>query len=189
MINIKFLSNLVKCGMLDQFNEHFKQQNLIPDYQSTYRENYCYETALTKLVDDIMWRMVGQKITAHTVIDLSTAFNMVDYQVLIQVLGNKFGIDEVTLEWNKAYFYLRGCQVKVRDSISKVMDLPFSVPQGSCSGANLYSAYASTLKEVICKGVDYMALQMIMGMRTALQQSPEARRQLLSKSLNNVLET
>ena len=34
------------------------------------------------------------------------------------------------------------------------MDLPFSVPQGSCSGANQYSAYASTLQEVIPEGID-----------------------------------
>ena len=46
------------------------------------------------------------------------------------------------------------CQVKVGDSISKVMDLPFSVPQGSCSGANLYSVCASTLQEVIPEGID-----------------------------------
>ena len=34
------------------------------------------------------------------------------------------------------------------------MDFPFSIPQGSCSGANLYSAYALTLQEVIPKGID-----------------------------------
>ena len=88
------------------------------------------------------------------VIDLSAAFNMVDHQVLIEVLRNKFGIHGVTLEWYKDSLHPRGCQVKVGDSISKVMDLPFSVLQGSCSGANLYSAYASTLWEVIPKGID-----------------------------------
>ena len=29
------------------------------------------------------------------------------------------------------------------------IDLPFSVPQGSCAGPVLYSAYASTLQEVM----------------------------------------
>ena len=98
--------------------------------------------------------MEKQEITALTVIDLSAAFDMVDHQVLIEVLRNKFGIDGVALEWYKAYLYPRGCQVKVRDFILKVMDLPLSVPQASCSGANLYSAYASTLQGVIPEGVD-----------------------------------
>ena len=35
--NLKFLSKIVKCGMLHQFNEHCKQHNLIPDDQSAYR--------------------------------------------------------------------------------------------------------------------------------------------------------
>ena len=34
------------------------------------------------------------------------------------------------------------------------MHLPFLVPQRSCSGEDLYSAYASTLQEVIPKGTD-----------------------------------
>ena len=106
----------------------------------------------------MLWRMERQKIIALMVIDLSAAFNTVDHQVLIEVLRNKFGIDGVALEWYKDYLYPRGCQVKVRDSILKVMGLPFSVPQGSCSGANLYSACASTLQEVIPKESDQHGL-------------------------------
>ena len=35
------------------------------------------------------------------------------------------------------------------DKKSAPIDLPFSVPQGSCAGPILYSTYASTLREVI----------------------------------------
>ena len=37
----------------------------------------------------------------------------------------------------------------IDDTRSKETELPFSVPQGSCAGPVLYSAYASTLQEVI----------------------------------------
>ena len=140
--------------MSHQFNEHCKQHILIPDYQSAYRENYSCETALAKLMNDILWKMEKQEITALMVIDLLAAFNMVNHQVLIEVLKNKLGIDGVGLKWYKAYLYPKGCQVKVRSSLSKVMNLPFLVPQRSCSGANLYSACASTLLEVIPKGIN-----------------------------------
>ena len=152
--NLKLMSKIVKHGMLNQFNEHCKQHNLIPDYQSAYRENYSCKTALTKLVNDILWKMEKQEIIALTVIDLSTAFDMVDHPLLIEVLKNKFVIDGVALKWYKAYLYPRGCQVKVRNSILKVMDHPSLVPQGSCSSANLYSAYASTLQKVIPEVID-----------------------------------
>ena len=54
--NLEFLSKIVKHCMLNQFNDHCKQYNLIPDYKSAYRENYSCETALTKLVNNILWR-------------------------------------------------------------------------------------------------------------------------------------
>ena len=92
------------------------------------------------------------------VIDLSAAFNMVDHQVLIEVLRNKFVIDGVALEWLKDYLYPRRCWVKVGDSILRVIDLPFLVQQGSSSGVNLYLAYASTLQEVIPKVMDLHGL-------------------------------
>ena len=75
---------MVKHSMLNQFSDHCKQYNLIPDHQSAYRENYSCETILAKLVNDIMWRMERQEIMALMVIDLSVAFNMVDHQVLIE---------------------------------------------------------------------------------------------------------
>ena len=70
--------------------------------------------------------MERQDITALTVIDLSAAFDVVGHQVLIEVLRNKFGTDGVVLEGYKDYMYPRECQVKVRNSILKVMDLSFS---------------------------------------------------------------
>ena len=115
--NLKVFSKLFEHGMLNQFNDHCKQYSLIPDYQSAYRENYSCETTLAKLVNDILWKMERQDITALMVMDLSTAFEMVDQQALIEVLQNKLGIDGTTLEWNKDYLFPRGCQVKVRDSI------------------------------------------------------------------------
>ena len=93
-------------------------------------------------MNDILWRMEREETMALMVIDLSAAFNMVDHQVLIEVLRNKFGINGVALEWYKEYLYPQGWQVKVRDSILKVKNLPFSVPQGSCSGTSLYLVYA-----------------------------------------------
>ena len=63
------------------------------------------------------------------------------------------------------------------------MDLSFSVPQGSCSGANLYSAYASTLQEIIPKEIYLHGSANVMGIKTAFQQNPESRRTTRIKEL------
>ena len=53
--NLSFLSNVVECAILQQFNKHCKDHDLIPDYQSAYCANYSCETALVKIVNDILW--------------------------------------------------------------------------------------------------------------------------------------
>ena len=58
-------------------------------------------------------------------------------------------MDQVTLKWFRSYLRQRQFIVQVGDKKSAPIDLPFSVPQGSCAGPTLYSAYASTSREVI----------------------------------------
>ena len=48
------MSHVVECAILQQFKKHCKDQDLIPDYQSAYCANYSYETALVKIVNDIL---------------------------------------------------------------------------------------------------------------------------------------
>ena len=61
------------------------------DHQSAYRANYSCETALVASVNDILWGMEKQKITALTGIDLSAAFSATDHDILLEVLQMKFG--------------------------------------------------------------------------------------------------
>ena len=90
--NLSFLSKILKKCALLQFNNHCTVNKLLPDYQSAYREHFSCETALVKLMDDILWNMEAQKITAVVVIDLSAAFDTVDHYVLLDILNNRFGL-------------------------------------------------------------------------------------------------
>ena len=49
-------------------------------------------------MDDILWNVEVQEITAVVVIDLSVAFDTVDHDVLLEVLNNRFGLDGNTLD-------------------------------------------------------------------------------------------
>ena len=100
-------------------------------------------------MDDILWNMEGQELTAAVAIDLSAAFNMVDHNVLLDVLNNRFGLDENTLGWINSYLRPRKFKVNIGQSYSEEFDVKFSVPQGSIFGPVLYSTYASTLEEMV----------------------------------------
>ena len=55
--NLKYISKMVEKAALNQFNAHSDNHDLLPDFQSAYREGYSTETALLKLVNDALWSM------------------------------------------------------------------------------------------------------------------------------------
>ena len=148
--NLSFLSRVTECAMIQQFNNHCDAHNLIPDYQSTYLPNYSCETALVKITNDILWAMEHQKATNLMAIDLSSAFDTMDFSCLTQVLQDRFGIKGKALCWFENYLHPRFCKVNVGCTYSSDRELKCSVPQGSCAGPILYTVYALTLEEVIC---------------------------------------
>ena len=96
--NLPFLSKVLKCCALNQFDQHCCKYNHMPGYQSAYRKNFSCETALIKIINDCLWNMENQRITAILDIDLSAAFDTVDHQILINVLNKRFNIEGVALE-------------------------------------------------------------------------------------------
>ena len=58
----------------------------MPCYQSAYWQHYSCETSLSKLTNDIVWSMEDQNMTAVLALDLSTAFDNLDHDILLQVL-------------------------------------------------------------------------------------------------------
>ena len=147
--NLPFLSKVVEKIVLTRFNKHCDNYQLMPGYQSAYRKNFSCKTAIIKITNDILWLMESKKITSLTCIDLSTAFDTVGHGILLNVLKNKFGISGKSLSWFKSYLQPRFCRVNIHNANSEDKELNFLVPQGSCAGSVLYSAYASTLQEVV----------------------------------------
>ena len=147
--NLSFLSQVVECAILQQFNKHCKDQDLFPDYHSAYRPNYSCETALVKIVNDILWAMENKKVTTLMAIDLSAAFNTVEHSILIVVLRERFGITDTVLSWFESYLHPRYCKVNVGTNYSKDRELVCCVPQGSRAGPILYTVYVSTMESVI----------------------------------------
>ena len=98
--NLSFISKIVESAGMQQIVEHCKLNNLLPGYQSAYnRANYSCETALLKIVNDLLWNMERKKVTILVAMDLSAAFGTVDHCILIKVLEKEFGIGGTVLKW------------------------------------------------------------------------------------------
>ena len=143
--NLPFLSNMVKNAMLKQFSNHCDKYKILPDYQSTYWENYSTEITLLKPTNDILWAMKRQEIMSVTCMDLSAAFDMVDNEILLHVLNNVFGIMDTSLKSFESYLRPRNFRVSVNVKTSAERELPSVFLRGLVLVLPPLNAYASIL--------------------------------------------
>ena len=147
--NLPFISKLVEKCMLQQLMEHCKNHNLLSYFQSAYQKHYSMETSLIRLTNDILWSMERQHITSLAILDLSAAFDTIDHDKLLHILEQKFGFCGNVLKWFQNYLRPRSLKVNINGKYSGSKNLEFSVPQGSCSGANLFPCYCSLITDSI----------------------------------------
>ena len=147
--NLPFLSKILEKCAMDRFNEHCRLHSALPKYQSAYRQDHSCETSILKLVNDILWAMERQECTAVMACNLSAAFDTIHHGVLLEVMSENFGVKNTALSWFDSYLRPRSCKVNIGKSYSSTQSLDFSVPQGSCTGAQLFNVYSSTLTKVV----------------------------------------
>ena len=92
--------------------------------------------------------MDAGRITAMVFLDLSSAFDTVNHELLINTLF-LIGVRDHALTWFKSYLSCRHQTVCVHDSKSKPVLLNHGVPQGSVGGPLLFSIYLLSLKSII----------------------------------------
>ena len=136
-----------KYCRMDHVNEHCNLHKLLPEYQSTYRNGYSCETAIIRLVNDILWAMENQNVTAVMALDLSAAFETVNHEILSSVLEHNFGLEDTVLNWVNSNH--RSCKVNIRKEYSSSQNLPFSIPQVSCAGTQLFNLYCSSIQDIV----------------------------------------
>ena len=142
--NLQLISKLRKRVVYYQTQEHLVRSELYPTLQSAYRAGHSTETALLKVHKDILLNMT-QRVTLLVLLDLSSAFDTVDHEVLLRRLEITFGIAGAALQWIRSYLACRSQRVLLNGSFSEDFSLPHGVPQGSCLGPLLFTLYASKL--------------------------------------------
>ena len=92
------------------------------------------------MANDILWAMEDQCITMMVILDLSAA-------------ENQFGVTDTALSWFNNYLRPQSFKVCIGDEYSDSQKLSFGVPQGSCSGANIFTCYCSLIDKEVPKSV------------------------------------
>ena len=75
------------------------RNNLAEPFQSAYRSCHSTETALLRVKDDIMMAIDNKHAVVLVLLNLSAAFDTVDYDILLTRLEQLFGFTDVVLAW------------------------------------------------------------------------------------------
>ena len=73
----------------------------MPPLQSAYRKNHSTETALLRVLNDILMTLHHRQDVV--MLDLSAAFDTLDHDILISRLRCHFGFSNTVLRWFSSY--------------------------------------------------------------------------------------
>ena len=146
--NIAFMSKILEKCILLQLTEHLNKNNLWGKYQSAYRKFHSCETAVTKIMDDILNIKDQNNDTILLCMDLSAAFDTVDRAILISRQKTKFGIAGTVLKIILSYLTDRVFYVVTDKARSKGRSMKYGVPQGSILGPTLFILYMQDLEMI-----------------------------------------
>lgn len=149
--NIPFVSKVLEKVVADQTLGYLESNHLLPHMQSAYRKNHSTETALIKVVNDILVSVDNNSDVLLILLDLSAAFDTIDHSFLLARLSSYFGFSGNVLHWYQSYLTGRHQSVMIDGTISSERRVVYGVPQGSVLGPLLFVLYLAPLQEVILR--------------------------------------
>ncbi len=99
-------------------------------FHSGFRAKHSMETALVKVENDPRVNTDEKKLSVLVLLDLSTAFDFVDHDILLDRLEHGVGLSGTVLRWFRSYLFGRQFFVAMGDQSSDKTDLTCGIPQG-----------------------------------------------------------
>ena len=145
---LPILSKVLESIVNDQLYSFLSSNNLLCPFQSGFRPYHSTVTALLNITEDIRCAMDNTKLTVMVLLDFSSAFNSVDFDILLGTL-RAVNLSTSVIEWFHSYLFGRQQCVKASDLVSTWLELTAGVPQGGVLSPLLFSIFINNISKII----------------------------------------
>uniref|UniRef100_A0A672H2B5 Reverse transcriptase domain-containing protein n=1 Tax=Salarias fasciatus TaxID=181472 RepID=A0A672H2B5_SALFA len=146
---LPYLFKLLEKVVTKQLTSFLQEHDIYDIFQSGFRKHHSTETALLKVSSEILISADLGRYTVLVLVDLSSAFDTVDHQILINKLQDLIGLSGSVLKWFSSYLTGRSFSVSANNTMSEPASLQYGVPQGSVLGPLLFLLYLLPLGQII----------------------------------------
>ena len=136
--------------MSSQLINYITSNAIVDKYQSAYLPHRSTETALTLIINDILISLDNKAPCYLVLLDLSSAFDTLDHNIL-SIRLNEIGIYGQVHSWFMSFVLSRTYSVKINSSLSPPYVNIHGVPQGSVLGPILFIIYILPIKSIFLK--------------------------------------
>uniref|UniRef100_A0A8C2FL91 Reverse transcriptase domain-containing protein n=1 Tax=Cyprinus carpio TaxID=7962 RepID=A0A8C2FL91_CYPCA len=151
---LPFMAKILEKVVAEQLNTFLEINDIFDKYQSGFRKKHSTETALVKVSSDILMSADSGKHTVLVLLDLTSAFDTIDHNIMLDKLQDLLGISGSVLKWFSSYLTGRSFSVFINQIMSDTVGLSSGVPQGSVLGPILFLLYILPLGQIISQFQD-----------------------------------
>ena len=101
--NLLFTAKILEKFVLSQDSSYLNSRKINNTFQSAYRPGHSTQTAILKIVNDLLLYLNKGYISVLALVDFSSAFDTIDHPVLVHRLHTDLRFTDAVLQWFLSY--------------------------------------------------------------------------------------